>query len=198
MSQVVPAVPADETFDGTWPFRARYSETPGFPMHYVEEGSRPETLLLLHGGPTGMGLATRHPDRIKCIVSVTEPTPAGQPDLIERLTASAAASWLDAYRTPFPTPIESVGAIGWAKGFATGAYRFEQPDPPTMVELAKKPALAIWGEADRTLQAEHFLPLFNQAFPSGHVHLLPGADHYSPEDAPEDAAHRVTEFVAAC
>ncbi len=52
MSQAMPAVAADETFDGTWPFRAHYTDAPGFPMHYVEEGSGPETLLLLHGEPT--------------------------------------------------------------------------------------------------------------------------------------------------
>jgi haloalkane dehalogenase len=150
------AVSADETFEGTWSFRARYTNAPGFDMHYVDEGSGPETLLLLHGeptwsylfrqqipvwaarhrviavdhmgfgksaapqdrtywlqdhidnlerfvlaldlrgltlvmhdfgGPVGMGLAIRHPDRIKRVVSVNGPTPAGQPDLIERITA---------------------------------------------------------------------------------------------------------------
>ena len=34
-----------ETFDGTWPFLARYHAAPGFRMHYVDEGSGPETLL---------------------------------------------------------------------------------------------------------------------------------------------------------
>lgn len=65
------------------------------------------------------------------------------------------------------------------------------------VELAKKPALAIWGEADRTLHAEHFLPLFGQALPQGQAHLLSGVGHYSPEDAPETVARRVSEFVDA-
>ncbi len=310
MSQAIPAVAADETFDGTWPFRARYSDAPGFRMHYVEEGSGPETLLLLHGeptwsylfrqqipvwaarhrviavdhmgfgksaapqyrtyclqdhinnlerfvlaldlrdltlvmhdfgGPTGMGVAIRHPDRIKRIVSVNGPTPAGQPDLIERVTSNITVSpwfqwilkaekegvleqvlgqldynilstlklngferneiitetWLRAYRAPFPTPAHAAGAIGWAKGFATGEHEFETPDGATKAELAKKPALAIWGEADRTLHAEHFLPLFSQAFPNGQVLRLPGAGHYSPEDAPEEVARLVAEFVAA-
>lgn len=158
MSQTMPAVAADKTFDGTWPFHARYTDAPGFRMHYVEEGSGPETLLLLHGeptwsylfrqqipiwaarhrviavdhmgfgksetpqdrtyrlqdhidnlerfvlgldlrdltlvmhdfgGPAGMGLAIRHPERIKRIVSVNGPTPAGQPDLIERIMATS-------------------------------------------------------------------------------------------------------------
>lgn len=46
------AVDADETFGGTWPFEARYSEAPGFSMRYVDEGSGPETPLLLRGEPT--------------------------------------------------------------------------------------------------------------------------------------------------
>lgn len=310
MIQVTHTISSDETFDGTWPFRAHYYQAPGFRMHYVDEGSGPETLLLLHGeptwsylfrqqiptwskqhrviaidhmgfgksekpedrtywlqdhidnlerfvlgldlhkltlvmhdfgGPTGMGLAIRHPDRIKRIISVNGPTPAGQPDLTQRLTANAAASpwfqwimkaeregvleqvlghldynilstlklngfqrneiitdtWLHAYRTPFSTPAQSVGAIGWAKGFATGTHQFETPDAATKTELAKKPALAIWGQADRTLQAQHFLPLFSQAFPTGKVHRLSGVGHYSPEDAPEEVSRLVMEFVAA-
>lgn len=160
MSSVIPAAAAEETFDGTWPFRARYSDAPGFRMHFVDEGTGPETLLLhgeptwsylfrhqiavwakqhrvvavdhmgfgksavptdrtywlqdhidnlerfilaldlrdlplvMHdfGGPTGMGLAIRHPDRINRIISVNGPTPAGQPDLIQRLTSNAAVS----------------------------------------------------------------------------------------------------------
>lgn len=46
------AVTADETFDGTWPFTARYTDAPGFAMHYVDEGKGVEPLLLLHGEPT--------------------------------------------------------------------------------------------------------------------------------------------------
>ena len=32
-ASAVPAVPPDETFDGTWPFEARYTKAPGFRMH---------------------------------------------------------------------------------------------------------------------------------------------------------------------
>ncbi len=45
------AVPPGEMFDGTWPFEARYTEAPGFRMHYVDEG-KGETVLALHGKPT--------------------------------------------------------------------------------------------------------------------------------------------------
>ncbi len=50
--------------------------------------------LVMHdfGGPVGMGLAIRHPNRIKRIISVNGPTPLGQLDLIEHLTANVAVS----------------------------------------------------------------------------------------------------------
>lgn len=305
-----PAVPAEETFAGTWPFKARYSEAAGFSQHYVDEGAGADTLLLLHGeptwsylfrtqipvwaqtarviavdhmgfgksaapqdrtywlqdhidnlerfvlsenlrdltlvmhdfgGPVGMGFAIRHPDRIKRIVSVNGPTPLGQPDLLDRVMANAATApwfqwilkadangtldkvlghldynilstlklngferneiitdtWLDAYRAPFPTPRHAAGAIGWAKGFATGTHEFEVPSAAVARALAKKPALALWGDADRTLQADHFLPLFRQAFPGGEVHQLSGAGHYSPEDAPVEVGEHVAQLIGA-
>ena len=305
----LPAVAADESFDGTWPFKAHYTDAPGFKMHYVDEGGGRETLLLLHGeptwgylfrqqipvwseharviapdhmgfgksaapegrtywlqdhidnleafvlgldlsdltlvmhdfgGPVGMGLAARHPGRIRRIVSVNGPTPFGQPDLVECVTANAAVSpwfqwilqaeergileevlghldynilstlklngferneiitdtWLDAYRAPFPTPAHAAGAIGWAKGLATGAHQFKVPDPAAKAAVLDKPALAIWGAEDRTLHAEHFLPLFSQLFPNAPIHRLPGAGHYSPEDAPQEVAQLVSHFLA--
>lgn len=309
MNPTEPAVPAEETFDGTFPFRARYSNAAGFRMHYVDEGGGSETFLLLHGEPTwsylfrrqipiwaqlgrvvavdhmgfgksaappdrsyllqdhvanlesfvlqldlrditlvmhdfgggaGMGLAARHPDRIKRVVAINAPVPAGQSDLLVRLTANADASawfqwirkanragvleqvlgqldynilstlklngferneiisevWLRAYRAPFSTPAHAAGAIGWAKGYADNAHQFEDPSDAVKTRLASLPALAIWGDADRTLHAEHLLPMFRQAFPRGISHRLAGAGHYSPEDAPQQIARLVSEFVS--
>ena len=140
------------------------------------------------GGPAGMGLAARHPDRIRRIVSVNGPTPFGQSDLGERVTANAGVSpwfqwilqaeekgileevlghldynilstlklngfvrneivtdtWIEAYRAPFPTPAHAAGAMGWAKGCATGAHQFENPDPEAKEAILKMPALATW------------------------------------------------------
>lgn len=51
-------IPADETFDGTWPFAPRFTGAAGFQQHYVDEGTgRP--VLLLHGQPT-WGYIFRH------------------------------------------------------------------------------------------------------------------------------------------
>ena len=44
-------IPANETFDGTFPFEPHFSDAPGFRMHYVDEGEG-EPVVLLHGEPT--------------------------------------------------------------------------------------------------------------------------------------------------
>jgi haloalkane dehalogenase len=46
-------IPADENFDGTWPFAPHFSTVSGFRQHYVDEGPRDgEVVVLLHGEPT--------------------------------------------------------------------------------------------------------------------------------------------------
>ena len=301
------AVPPGETFNGTWPFEAHYTDAPDFRMHYVDEG-KGETVLALHGeptwgylfrnlikalsplyriiapdhmgfgksetpqdrnyllqdhidnlerfvldlelrditlvmhdfgGPAGIGLAIRHPDRIKRIISTNGPTPLGQPGLGDALAKNGGASpwfswiakayaegtleqvleqldynilstlklngferndvitetWLDAYRAPFTAPEYCLGAIGWAKGFAEGAHRFEPADAPAAKALSHIPALAIWGMADQTLHPAHFIPLFSEAFPNGTTHRLEGVGHYCHEDAPEEIAKLIVEFL---
>jgi pimeloyl-ACP methyl ester carboxylesterase len=44
-------IPANETFDGTFPFEAHFSHAAGFRMHYVDEGDG-EPVVCLHGEPT--------------------------------------------------------------------------------------------------------------------------------------------------
>ena len=44
-------IPADEDFDGTWPFAPHFTDAAGFRQHYVDEG-RGRPILLLHGQPT--------------------------------------------------------------------------------------------------------------------------------------------------
>jgi len=44
-------IPADETFDGTFPFTPHFSDAAGFRQHYVDEGSG-DVIVCLHGEPT--------------------------------------------------------------------------------------------------------------------------------------------------
>ena len=43
-------VDANETFNGTWPFKPHFTDAPGFRMHYVDEGQG-EPILCIHGEP---------------------------------------------------------------------------------------------------------------------------------------------------
>ncbi|RJO73779.1 alpha/beta fold hydrolase [Nocardia panacis] len=228
------------------------SETPGERTYWLQDHidnlerfvlalDLTDITLVMHdfGGPVGMGLAARHPDRIARVVTTNGPTPFGQPNLLDRITANAGSApwfrwiaeahaggslepilerlgynilstlklngfennaiitdpWLAAYAAPFATPADCLGAIGWAKGFATEAHRFETPDASAERSIRSKPALAIWGEADRTLQAEHFLPLFTAIFPAASIERLPGVGHYCLEDAPAAVAQLIADFL---
>ena len=44
-------IPADDTFNGTFPLSPRFTQAPGFQMHYVDEGEG-EPIVCLHGEPT--------------------------------------------------------------------------------------------------------------------------------------------------
>ena len=44
-------IPANETFDGTFPFKPHFCEAAGFRQHYVDEGEG-EPIICLHGEPT--------------------------------------------------------------------------------------------------------------------------------------------------
>jgi haloalkane dehalogenase len=53
-------IPADETFDGTWPFAPHFCRAAGFRQHFVDEGPRDgEVVICLHGEPT-WGYLYRH------------------------------------------------------------------------------------------------------------------------------------------
>ncbi|WP_143304786.1 alpha/beta fold hydrolase [Chitinophaga vietnamensis] len=197
--------------------------------------------LVMHdfGGPVGMGLAARHPERISRLVFINAPAPLGQEALAAAIQANVAASpwfqwvmqaekegrletvlneshysilstlvlngferrelitplWLEAWRRPFATPEDCRGVTGWAKGFATGKHIFETPSEAARIQLSRLPALALWGAADKTLHAKHFLPLFHAAFPAGKAYELPGVGHYSLEDAPDTVALLVRQFL---
>jgi haloalkane dehalogenase len=103
--------------------------------------------------------------------------------------------WLSAYGSHFASPTDCLGAIGWAKGLATGAHRFETPDAAADRAIRSKPALAIWGAEDRTLRAAQFLPLFAALFPKAPIHRLAGVGHYCLEDAPNEVAALIAGFI---
>ena len=69
-------IPADETFAGTWPFRPRFFDGNGFPMHYVDEGSG-DPIVCLHGEPTWGYLYRRFIPRLARLGRVVVPDHMG-------------------------------------------------------------------------------------------------------------------------
>jgi cis-3-alkyl-4-acyloxetan-2-one decarboxylase len=106
-------------------------------------------------------------------------------------------TWLAAYAAPFVGGAPAAaGAIGWALGVAEGTLRFEVGTPEAVAAVRAKPAMLIYGMLDRTLRPEHFIPMFEEAFPAAPVHRIEGAGHYVFEDAPETVAPLIEQFVA--
>jgi haloalkane dehalogenase len=69
-------IPADETFDGTWPFRPHFYDGAGFRMHYVEEGAG-DPIVCLHGEPTWGYLYRRFIPRLAKLGRVVVPDHMG-------------------------------------------------------------------------------------------------------------------------
>ncbi len=106
-------------------------------------------------------------------------------------------TWLRAYGAPFAGgPDAAAGAIGWALGVAEGTLRFEPGTPEAVAAVRAKPALLLYGMHDRTLQPEHLIPIFEEAFPTAPVHRIEHAGHYVFEDAPETVAPLIEQFIA--
>lgn len=55
-----------DMFDGIYPYALRFTDTPGFPTHYVDENlTNGEVVLCLHGEPT-WGFLFQHPTTVSC------------------------------------------------------------------------------------------------------------------------------------
>lgn len=98
-----------------------------WPQDYIDDLERfvlaldlRDLTLVMHGfgGPVGTGLVSRHPDHMRCIVSVNGPTPFGQATLNEHLAANATVSpWFQQIvRAEFEGRL---GAVSGKLGFNT-------------------------------------------------------------------------------
>ena len=104
-----------------------------------------------------------------------------------------------AYAAPFPTPADCKGAQAFPLSLLlpeTYAYDEQGKAIPGAVEaLGSKPAVAVWGEQETTLPREFFEAAFRAYWPDGPLVTVPGAAHYTPEDAPETLVALIEQFV---
>ena len=116
-----------------------------------------------------------------------------------RHTERVNDTWLRAYAAPFPTVAACKGALQFPRNLLrpeTWAYLHEGEDLPGAMEaVARKPALLIQGEEDRTVPPAGASFMFRAIWPAAPIVTVPGASHYLQEDAPQTAIALIEHFV---
>lgn len=183
--------------------------------------------LVVHdfGGPIGLNMAIRHPERIRRLVILNSWlwSSADDPDFIRMkktlrspllpflyrhfnisprfiLPASFGDHKLSRrlrrqYTSPFGSPGEREGALAFARSLLEDQDWFEELWR-ARAALTDKPALLIWGMKDPVIKAHH-LGKFISGFPDAGVHRLESSGHFPQEEEPQQVAQAIGEFIAA-
>jgi haloalkane dehalogenase len=193
-------------------------------LRLVEELDLRKLTLVVQdwGGPIGLRLAVEQPERVERLVIMNTLVGGGRPpsetwlrfrDLVRaaggnfqpgRLIRRTAVRGLTdevvaAYDAPFPVPESKAGALAFPEHVPT------EPEHPNTAPLMairdalrtwEKPALVLFGDSDPIFAprvAERIAELIPGALPA---ELIPNAGHFVQEDAGEEAAARIVEFLA--
>jgi haloalkane dehalogenase len=173
------------------------------------------------GGPIGMRLAVEQPERVSRLVILNTGVGGGRPpsdawlrfrDVVRaaggnfqpgRLIRRGAVRGLAdeivaAYDAPFPTPESKAGALAFPEQVPTEP---EHPNTAPLLAIRRalesweKPALVLFGDSD---------PIFRPEVAHAIARLIPGAlpaelvenaGHFVQEDAGEEVAGRIVEFL---
>ncbi len=194
-------------------------------VRLVEELDLQRLTLVMQdwGGPIGLRLAVEQPERVARLVILNTGVEGGrapsetwlrfrdlvrasggdfQPGrLIRRGTARGLADDVAAaYDAPFPMPESKAGALAFPELVPT------EPEHPNTAPLLairdalkswEKPALVLFGDSDPIFApevADAIAGLIPGALPA---ELVRNAGHYVQEDAGEEVAARIVEFLAS-
>ncbi len=178
-----------------------------------------DVVLVLHGwgGPVGLGVALRHPDRVRAIVALNTfgfvpasfrggrapPLPiqllrvAGLGEqLVQGLGVVPGARPLDV--APLRNWYERAGALAFPRLLPT------RPDAAVVPLLEREdrflrefggPALLVWGMRDSGFGPD-LLAGWRERVAHAEVLELPHAGHFAPDDAAEQVVPRVSAFLA--
>ncbi len=175
------------------------------------------------GGPIGLTVATRHPDRFSGFVlgntwawpvngvfhfeafARTMGGPVGKL-LIRHANAFVNVmiplgtetrlpdEVMRAYRGPFAT-LDSRMPTWQLPREILRARPFLQQLSEDLPAITHLPALFVWGKGDFALRARVELPRFQELFPNHETVVLERAKHYFQEDAPDEAAAAIRGWM---
>jgi pimeloyl-ACP methyl ester carboxylesterase len=79
--------------------------------------------------------------------------------------------------------------------------RADQPSYATMKAIQDKlnilnvPTCLIWGENDHVFPPDTILPIWQGIYPHSELHMIPRADHFLQEDAPDEICTIIKDFL---
>ena len=203
-----------------------YSEhPPGYDYKPASHAGWLEALLVDHlqldkfiiicqdwGGPIGMTVATRHPDRV--VGAVISSTWAWYTETrVLKMASKTMGSWLgqililkrnltakrimpallpkplrkpevlNAYTAPFPTPESRMGMAIFPRELL-GSKEFLSTLENNLYKLKDKPVEFIWGLKD-VISSKEWQDRWLSHFPDAGAQRLPDVNHFTQEDAPE-------------
>jgi haloalkane dehalogenase len=177
------------------------------------------------GGPIGLTVACRHPDRFSGFVlgnTWAWPLNGSLPfELFARVLAGPVGRLLIRQANAFVNVMIPLGTASRVPREVMSAYRGPFPDSasrrataefpaellrsePFMQELAAmlgaitdRPALFVWGGGDFALRASVELRRLEGLFAQHHTVVLERARHFFQEDEPESVVRAIREWMAA-
>jgi haloalkane dehalogenase len=176
------------------------------------------------GGPISMAAATVRADRVRGVVlgntwfwpsdhwrlklfSVLAGTPPMQQFILRAnafvesvpyaTTAELDAQTMRHYRGVQPNPAARAGIAQLPKQIRTARPVLAALEHDVPRRLGSKPALFFWGMKDAIFPLRTTIARFQHAFPDNVVELLPQANHFFQEDAPDVIAAAITRRFAS-
>jgi haloalkane dehalogenase len=177
------------------------------------------------GGPIGLGVATRAPERIaRVVIGNTWAWPMKDWKValfsnglgrgigrqlilrrnlfVEKLLPAGVArkerltpEVMAAYRGPYPTSIDREPTAVFPREILRSIPYLAEVHEG-LGKLADKPVQIVWGNKDAVF-AKRELDRWKELFPRARVRILDGASHFIQEDAPEAIVEEIDAFVRA-
>lgn len=175
------------------------------------------------GGPTGLNVATNHPDNILGVVisntwawkpegslrefSMMMSTADMQQKIIDlnffagvlmpsniNLASGSNKAITDAYAHAFPTPESRRGTAVFPEQIV-GAEEWVQNIEGRLKNLADKPVHMIFGMKDKAVATTDNIDRWRKHFPNADVLLLQDTGHFSQEDSPESFCFMLSKIL---